>query len=352
MKRKISGVLILVLGFCGTLLAMDLYLQAAEIQTPMETRIDPETGPAYVNGKKVTRFNEGFYIGGINSQGYYGPARVREADHGEKRILMLGDSFVMGITLFERYHFGTLLESELNEDYESKIEILNFGRADFNFWNMYQYYLDFASKWDHDLVLFLVGRTDIIPARQIETDLYPFCYLDGDSLRINYEFRNSNKFKAYTAMAPLVNNSSLFRMSYNTRKMIARGELTALMLDKFAPLFDKESKAPRGEAGGAKGKRDLPPVTLAILDKLSRNPKAVLVIKKPISEELRAQIDQFSLPVVDISGVLTGLEDEGIDPYYWPVTGKRGHWNHLAHERIASALREELRRELARRDIH
>ena len=154
--RVIKNLSLAALGLVLTLACLDVFLQAAEIQTTMETTINDDYGPAYVAGKKVARFNEGFYIGKVNEMGHYGPARSYEKSADEKRIVLMGDSFVMGITVFERDHFASLLEKDLDGDSDDTVQVLNFGRPDFNFWNMYQYHHDFASRWDHDLTLFFV----------------------------------------------------------------------------------------------------------------------------------------------------------------------------------------------------
>ena len=51
------------------------------------------------------------------------------------------------------------------------------------------------------------------------------------------------------------------------------------------------------------------------------------------------------LPIVDLGAALAELEARGEDPYYWPVTKMRGHWNHATHQTIAHFVAEALARE-------
>src|SRR5512145_42556 len=95
------------------LVALDAYLQATGIQTPMETRIDPRLGPTYIPNKPIVRFNEGFYICAANRYGYMGPPVPPRRQGAEKRVLLLGDSFVLGHTVLPRQHFARVLESRL-----------------------------------------------------------------------------------------------------------------------------------------------------------------------------------------------------------------------------------------------
>ena len=95
--KLVKNITITALACIAALLAAEVFLQGAEIQTPMETRIDAEIGPAFVNGKKVTRFNEGFYIGGVNEQrldcpGGHGFFVFERFDQGGNRDPDIGSS--------------------------------------------------------------------------------------------------------------------------------------------------------------------------------------------------------------------------------------------------------------------
>lgn len=336
----LKNLLIAGLGFVVVLFGLDLFLQAAEIQTPMETTIDPEIGPAYLKGKKVTRFNEGFFIGSVNGMGYFGEERPLALEPGQRRILLMGDSFVMGITVFTRDHFSTLLEKRLEERGHPGLQVLNFGRADFNLSNMYQYYEDFASRWEHDLVLYFVGYSDLVPARQVEMDLYPACVVEDDSLFIDYSFRNSRRFLQYQRISPIVSHSAMVRMAFNAQKMVIRGELTEMLLGKFSGA-QKDTK-PHRATERTWPTTELPLLTRKILEELARDPKVVLVIKDELPSEIVQQVKDFGFPVWDLYSALEEMDREGVDPFYWEVTGKRGHWNHAAHERIAGFLDQGL----------
>lgn len=324
-----------------SLLVLDAYLRLAEIQTPMETRIDADIGPTYIAGKHVTRFNEGFYLGSINEYGYLGPGRPPRKENDEFRVILLGDSYVMGITVFSRHHFGMLLENQLSDQGNREFQVLNFGKADFNLSNMYAYYENFASEFEHDLVLFFVGSGDLVPAGQIEKDLYPSCELEGEDVVISNAFRNSQKFATYQRLALLSGNSALFRLAYNTRKMIARGELPELVFEKLSPiLFPPAVAATDGNKPNSG--REMSDLFRAILRQLARDPRNVMVQTKELPDHVRAELDAAGLPVWDIASLLGEMKDQGQDPYYWSVTGKRGHWNHEAHRAIAAKLAEDV----------
>lgn len=336
--RIVKNIVIFTVVFAASMAAADLYLQTAEIYTPMKSEIDPEIGPTFDKGARVARFNEGFYLGRINDQGYSGPSVPKERRPDERRILLMGDSFVLGMQVFQRDHFGTLLQNDLDAHTPGDVRILNFGQGDFNLSNMYQYYLDFASTWDHDLALFFVSNGDLLLMRPVNVGMYPECYVEGDSIRIDYSFRDTERFKTYKRLEPIAQRSALARMSLNTQRMVRRGELKTQFLGKFAGLLPSRDMAQARKNERRPDLEESADITRGILAALSANPKAVVVLKTALGDDARGLLQEYDLPVWDLHPLLTELEQEGHDPYYWEVSGKRGHWNHRAHRRIADYL--------------
>lgn len=332
-------VVIFGLSFLATLVALDVYLQAAGIQTPMETRIDPRLGPTYIPNMPIVRFNEGFYLGAANRYGYMGPAVPPAREGAEKRVLLLGDSFVLGHTVLPRHHFARTMEARLGETTGGVVRVLNFGKADFNLSNMYQYYHDFAGTFDHEAALFCVDEDDLVPARQIATDLYPTVRLEGDSLVIDTSFTRGSTYRFYTRVEPLLTRSAVLRLAFNSYKMVKRGELKGVVLGRLA--------APRGPAAPVAPPRlaqALPPLSRAILRNLAADPRNLLVTHTALSSSLREEIAATGIPVIDLCACLDSLRAAGLDPNLWPVTGLRGHWNHATHPVVARFLADELTR--------
>lgn len=328
------------LAMLVTLAMLDGYLQWAEIQTPMETRIDPRLGPTYIPGKHISRFNEGFFIGEANEYGYMGPAVPPRRRGAERRVLLLGDSFVLGHTVLPRHYFGRFLEAELSRATGDTVRTLNFGKADFNLWNMYQYYLDFAGKFDHDLALFFVDQNDLLPSMQVATGLYPALRLQGDSLMVDASFSHSRSYRFYKAVEPIFTRSAVLRLAFNSYKMVVRGELADVVFGKFAP---RRIPAPfTAEAAVSPTRLELPTLSRAILRDMGQDARSVLVVQKSLAPELREEVRAAGLPILDLGAELDSLRAAGQDPYYWPVTGTRGHWNHATHPLIGRFLADQL----------
>jgi len=334
--RKAS---LFILTTVAALAAIDAYLQFAEIQTPMETRIDPELGPTYIPNKRITRFNEGFFMGAVNEYGYMGPGCSPSRVGSEKRVLLLGDSFVLGHTVLPRQYFGRYLEKELQASRGFEVRALNFGKADFNFGNMYQYFHDFAGRYDHDVALFFVGEGDLVPSGQAVSNLYPTARLEDGEIVIDKSFRESGAYRFYKRIEPLLVHSSVLRLAFNTYKVINSGSWKVTVFDKLtAVIFPEDGGGPAIQREPSK----LSSVNRAILRKLAEDRKNILVIQTAIDPALRREIDSTGIPIIDLGGFLEGLRSSGKDPYYWPVTGVAGHWNHSSQPLIGLFLADRI----------
>jgi len=338
--KKLRNCLLFGFALLGTVAILDLYLQLAEIQTPMETRIDPELGRAYIPNKRIIRFNEGFFMGWANEYGYMGPGIPPNRIDKEKRILLLGDSYVLGHTVFPRHYFGRYLEDGLRKATGEDVHALNFGKADFFFENMYQIYSDYARTFEHDLALFFVAEEDLIPTRQILSDLYPKVKLVGDSIVIDRSFRFNKTYRLYKAIEPVLTRSSVLRLVFNTYRIISSRRWVGVVFDKFASALEPDG---HDTDAGPDLPRALPALSRAMLRELAMDPRNVLVLKMPVPSELLSELKTFGMPIIDLGSYLESLRSEGNDPYYWPVTRLHGgHWNHAANVLIGRFLSDQI----------
>jgi hypothetical protein len=326
----------------AALVVMDIYLQLAEIQTPMETRVDPALGPTYIPGKPIARFNEGFFIGSVNEFGYMGPAIPPRRRAGERRILLLGDSFVLGHTVLPRHYFGRYLEGALSAATGAEVHALNFGKADFDLGNMFQYYEDFAEQFDHDAALFFLREDDLLArvGQRVASDLYPTVRLEGEKIVVDKSFQFRRTFRFYKAIEPLFTRSAVLRLAFNAYKVLDGGGMRLVVFDKFAAIFGSGREAPPPPSASAR--EELPALSKAILREISKDPRNLLVIQTPLRPEIAREIQATGIPVIDLGSYLEQLHAEGQDPYYWPVTKMRGHWNHAAQAQIGRFLADRL----------
>jgi len=320
-----------------TLFMVEVFLQVGEIQSPMEYVIDPKLGPTYRENLPFSRFSEGFFLGQTNEWGGLGEGRPPRAEGGERRILIHGDSFALGHTVLERQHFATMLGPLLGRQYGDPVIALNFARADYCLWNMWQHHVDLTREWDHDLALFLVDDSDFAPLIPADPAMYPFSQAVEGSLVVNYDFVHSEKHALFKRLEPALTHMATPRMVFNAMKTIDSGEFTHQLLGKlvappepvFRPLIPPNP----------------PPVadtTRLIMMAMADDPRCVVVLRNAVHPMYLQLLDDLGVRVVDMAPLIRSLEESGHDPFWWPVTRRHGHWNYRSHEAIARYLAEQI----------
>lgn len=97
----------------------------------------------------------------INSNGHRDDESNPEKDKGVFRILVLGDSFTMGVNVRQEETYPQILERTLNEQFkETRIEVINAGVAGWEPFQYAQYYEHYGRQFKPDLILigFFVGN--------------------------------------------------------------------------------------------------------------------------------------------------------------------------------------------------
>lgn len=338
--RLVVGILIFVVVGLATGLALDGWMQLAEIEGPMETYVHPKYGPSYYPNLAFSRFHEGFFLGGTNHWGFLGEGRVPRNENGELRVALVGDSFVLGHTVFERHHFKRVLEADLEAALGRPVVVLNFARADFNLLNMHRYYRDVVSQWDHDIALLFAGEADFMAGGQIGSALYPVTVASGDSVSADYSFRSTSLYRRAKRVEPVTSRLAVARLGFNVYKLAVRGRLPHILLDKLAP----SPRVPDAEDGARQdpGPRPLPDGSRAVLIDLAADSRVQLVYKGPVNDVCRTAVADSGLQPFDLEPVFRTMRAEGVDPRWWPITRRLGHWNHAAHVAIGHALARDL----------
>lgn len=343
--RPLVGIAIGILAGAATLLILDLWLQGAEIAQPLENYSDPDLGPLYRPNVRISRFSEGFFLGGANAWGFMGRGVPPERGDGELRVLLLGDSFVLGHTVFERHHFKERLARELSAALDHEVAVLNFARADYSLWNMHQHYVEHAAAWDHDLALFFLADGDLAPVYPADPDMYPWTELAGDLLRTNRDFRDSAKRRLYLRLEPVLTRLALPRLGFNLLKVIDTPRWPVVLLGKLAPAPAPAVGPQRGDVPGplsdeilAGPARPLPETSRRILADLAARGRCAAVIQWRIRPVYADGVLASGIPTVSLAPLWDQMQAAGSDPWLWPITGQRGHWNHAAHQELGRYL--------------
>ena len=331
--KLIKNIFLYGLSFILTLLIIELYLDKAEIAKTNWTILAPELGKANTPGKDVVYFSEGFYIGSINKHGYLGPAYPMEKPESITRIALIGDSYVEGMHVFERDHFRTLTEQELNRNLSDSVQLLNFGKGIFDFVDMYCYDKNFSSKYNSDINLIFVHNVDF---DEVRDPAMPHCEVIDDSLVINREFRESDRFQKYHKLKYIM-NSAIGRLMFNCYKLA--GDAPAIIFDKFYLM----TLSPEELLPPVPGNVPFNEVTKLIIDEVALSDKNIMVFWDKIQPDIRDYIHQSGTKVINMYPKLEQVRKSGNDINYWAVTNEVGHLNHSGHQEVTNILTQELK---------
>lgn len=321
---------------------LELYTRGTEISNVSFTGYDEELGwRMFIPYSKIALYNENFTFRTVNKYSYLGPSYPPQKDSSVLRIALIGDSYVEGFHLMDRHHFRFLLERMLKEKLNRyKVEVLNFGRSGFGINDMYAYDVNYVSKFNPDLKIYFASEKDFHVNTQDR--LVPRWKLKNGELEIDTTFKNSNYLKRYKIFQVGLQNSALLQLTRNAIDLISKGEAVEILFDKFAPLLLDTKKNMTKPSYTAE---NLSNTTTKILSNLGNQNDVILVNSSEYkySKGLRDMLSNYDINYLSLEPLLVKImaEDE-IDPFYWSVTGRRGHWNYLAHQRIGFYLGEYL----------
>lgn len=351
MKKKISFIFKFSLVFVITLAVMEGFLRLTQISLPSTVTLDEKLGRKFKPHARIMLAAEGFRIGRINKYGYTGTPYPPERSRDALRIALVGDSYVEGHYLPERYYFGKILEDKLPTFINREVEVLNFGLAGLNFRRMYINYTKWITTYEPDITLFFIAPFDLVKQ---EPHLGPRCRMENGSLVINYDFNRSRSYQI-RAQFEFLRNFSFYSLFQKVYALYRLGRTADILLGSLNPY-----NGPRddGDEDGNGKTTESPPmekdhyfeINRAIFEKLrsinhtgkSRN---IIVLKTDIPDYYKKLIREMGLPLIDLGKELEKMEQQGTDPYYWKATGKRGHWNHEAQRLIGNYLARRLSEE-------
>ena len=336
---KATNILKFSIFFLITVSALDVFIRFARIESLAKTEIDPERGKILKPDQYSVYFNEGFYVGKPNMHGFYGPDYQIQKDEGTFRIALLGDSYVAATQLFESYHFRTILEDSLKVKTGLPVEILNFGRAGFDFKDMYCLYKQFVTSFSPDVTVFFVGRRDF--DNYNKDPLLPDCVInDNGDLEIITGFEEKKSYRQYKRLKPLIDNSSVVKLLSNCKKFYENGRTAAILFDKLSFIFEKKLYEDSHEYNSGQ-KYSFSKLNRRIIRDLSGQ-GVIFIMRNELPPAITGTLQVNLIEYYNLLEVFNIMEEQGTDPFYWNVTGKRGHWNHKAHRRTAEYLTEIL----------
>lgn len=202
-----------------TLLLVELMLAWAGLGEEEMFAIDPELGTRHMTNKHITWRSEGFARSCFNADGMREPNLTIAKPEGTYRIAMLGDSMVEGLQVPVENSFGQILQSNLNQNGQKKVQVLNFGTSGYSTTQEYLQLKKQVFKYQPDMVIAFYNSRDMFEnwssPDQTITNLRPNAlHLPGSKLVIDYSpilaWRHSARGKFISATGWLRQNSRIW----------------------------------------------------------------------------------------------------------------------------------------------
>jgi len=335
MRRIVKNTFGFTIAFVLAMGLLELFLRFSGSSTPSFVVNDPRFGLAFRPNTPFVYFTEGLYVGGVNKFGYLGPGYPPEKPAGVLRVALLGDSFIEGFQLLDRSHLRRIMEDELNRAGPRRAEVMNFGFSGSNLAMMYDYNKEFVAQFHPDVALFFIGQDDM---KNDSSELGPRFSAVNDSVRVDLSFAQSAGYKRHAQLG-FIRRLALYSLVRNVFRRAQESDSREIVLGKVYGWFKPET---RKQAQVSKADTSWP-LDKAIFDELaawnrSGETRIAVVEKRPLDAAYRDYIRSVGIPIYDLQPVLKQLEQQGIRPNYWPVSGTVGHWNHSAHTAIGRYL--------------
>lgn len=335
MMRYLKNIIVFLIVFVICLLVLDRFIFFSESVTVNLYEYNSKIGKTLIPGTNYLFTSEGFGLGSTNKFGYLGKPVSGSKSNKTLRIALLGDSYVESFQLFDRMHFGRIMENQLKDKYGIDAEVMNFGRSGFTLSDMYVYSENFVKDFEPDLIMYFVENDDFHSINR-ETGI-PYPFLDKDSIKMHYfpEAR-SNTFFLFS-LSTMSTYFPTVQMIRNSINLINEHQTLNIVFGKFYELFAPPPLT-------SKNQIFKPDSTLVqIVKDLSKDKRNLIVYrdKQEINPAINSLIQNSGIRFLNVNDTLN-VAKNNFNPYYWKSRKIEGHWNISAHEVIGKFLADKI----------
>jgi hypothetical protein len=312
------------------------------------TRLDHVVGWYHSPGVSGTDTMEGHqYQIGYNSHGYRAPERAYAKAGAERRVIVLGDSFVDGSEVGDEELFTAKLEQQL-----SGVEVINLGVYGYQTAQELVTLEREGLRYSPDAVVLFTVPNDF-PGNVVGLESFgpaPRFVLDGDSIAFeDLDHPNARAaFRAANLPVPgwVHRNSTLYYfVNTSIYQRLVAGRIAKFRESRLATVSsDNQRELYRR-------------IVLRMRDICDANGIPLMVVfVHQRGDVTRSQSSQFAdlaqffrdsrIATVDLFDDLQGQEKTGPTPFYH----NDPHWNSLGHERVAQWIAGPVRALLAPRE--
>ena len=308
---------------------MDLFILFSESQSLSSKNFIANDIQKRRPNVKLTLFNEGFFWGSSNDDGFLGDKLSRKT---ENNIFLIGDSYVEGFQLFQRHHFMTHLKNTLKNILGVGYSVINRGIGE---QNLSDSYISLRNIFADSSTFIIFINPDQLHMKSYVSVKKPFVYLENERLNIATGYKNERKYEIYKQINSAFLRFTIFQSVKLIINKIILGQHIEILFGKLNSFISIESN---NNAIKENYKQNISEINKRILLDLNNRGNVFPVFMRKTTKSQRIWLEQNNIKNIDLDIPLSDLKNNGIDPYYWNITNMKGHWNHDAHKSIGEYL--------------
>jgi len=326
--RVLKSILVFSSALVLVAILFELLLSFGGILSPI-VRIDPDKGERYHPDKTACSIfvSEGFGLAKTNSAGWFGK-EFKDNGPNDISVAVIGSSWVASRQVFYRDNFLSVAEKRANEKlHGERVSFFNFGKEDLPLKELLYVKEDIASTYSPDHILIFLNNGSFNVTSQRYVAYYDF--IDG-KFQIDTSFKEKPFVRNYRKFRLLAESSVLF-LAHRAKNHLP--EIGEIFFDKFyvpseKPIFEKHEEA-----------NEITLVDEAIIKKLASDERVIFLLNTDeiFSNKVKPLIGSVS--VIDVRIPLQRMSiEQDIDPYFWKIPNKKGHWNIPAHKLVGEEI--------------
>ncbi|HET6226665.1 MAG TPA: hypothetical protein VFF27_10320 [Bacteroidia bacterium] len=337
--KTIKSISIFLFSFALVVVFFECFLSLGGILQPI-VRIDATNGERYRPNLTCSSLfvSEGFGLAKTNTAGWFGHD-FKDLGSDDISVAVIGNSFVASRQVFYRNNFLALSEKKTNnilahKGIQKTVSFFNFGKEDLPI-NELVYLKDDLNKLNHPdyfLILLNEGTFSVVTHRYVAKYI-----IENDSIKVDSSFKNTAFVKNYNKFEVFTKSSVLFLM-HRVKSHLPR---------IWEIFFDKFYVASKGQTSGEE--EDEPTVTTSLdpenkrfISELSKDKHVIFLlnVNPALCKELVSIIGPSNY--INIQPILLAMKKRGIDPNYWEIPDKVGHFNLVGHQIISDEVTKKM----------
>lgn len=338
MKKAVIQILFFGIAFSATLFFSEIFIRNTKIADLSFSEYYNDIGKGIAKPRTFAFLTEGFGITKTNKDRFIGSKNINiEKDTNTIRIALLGDSFIESKQVFERQYFGSIIQNNLKNEFPNKkIEVLNFGRSNFNIGHIHAYRKLLVDSFNPDYVLYFLSNDDLI-CDYSHPPLLPITIMTDKGIAIKIQ-ENKNNLNTYQKTKILTQNSTLLNILNSGRHLSTR--------ENYIPqiLFGKFYNSSENQKIIIPTPKTITPDSTALAIIKNLDTKTIIINRDKIDfhNKFTSTCKNRNLRYWKLHETIKAAKVNSLKPYFIDSSNREGHWNSEGHKIVGDFISKKL----------